>query len=99
MNYKIEMHPDAVVELQDAYHWYEERSAGLGSRFLALMSRRINEIGRSPETYRKIIGNYREVMVDVFPYVIIYELFKKEGIVFISYIFHTKRNPRLKYKR
>ena len=30
---------------------------------------------------------------------VVYEVLKKEQIIFVSYIFHTKRNPKLKYKR
>ncbi|MFI5124060.1 MAG: type II toxin-antitoxin system RelE/ParE family toxin [Chitinophagales bacterium] len=99
MTYRIELHPEALLELKESYQWYQERSDGLGLRFMGLINRRINEIAINPEIYTRKKGNYREALMDVFPYVIIYEILKKEGIVFISYVFHTKRNPRLKYKR
>lgn len=99
MNYQVELHPEALLELKESYQWYEERSEGLGLRFMGLVNKRINEIANDPEIYAKKEGSYREALIDVFPYMIIYELFKKEGIVFISDIFHTKRNPRQKYKR
>ena len=41
MNFKIELHPDAALELQDAYQWYEDRSAGLGNQFLTLLNFKI----------------------------------------------------------
>jgi len=87
MIYQVELHRD------------EDRSAGLGHRFMSLVNKRINEIAQSPELHKKKKGNCREALVSVFPYVIIYEIFKKEKVVFISYIFHTKRNPRLKFRR
>jgi mRNA-degrading endonuclease RelE of RelBE toxin-antitoxin system len=99
MIYQVELHPEALSELEESYQWYEERSEGLGLRFMGSINKRINEIAKEPETYTKKKGKYREALVDVFPYVIIYEILKKEGIVFILYIFHTKRNPLLKYKR
>jgi hypothetical protein len=30
----LELHPLVVIELTDDVEWYEERSAGLGNRFL-----------------------------------------------------------------
>jgi plasmid stabilization system protein ParE len=99
MTYRIELHPKAVEELQDAYTWYEERSEGLGKRFVSYLNKRIVELSEVPERYPKKKGHLREVGIEVFPYIIIYEVLKKEKIVFISYIFHGKRNPNKKYKR
>jgi mRNA-degrading endonuclease RelE of RelBE toxin-antitoxin system len=99
MNYSIELHPKAVEELQDAYQWYEERSQGLGERFLFQLNKRLLEIEETPERYARKKKNYREVGIDVFPYIIIYEILQKEKVVFVSYIFHGKRNPNKKYKR
>lgn len=99
MSYHIELHAEALEELAGTYQWYEERSEGLGVRFMVSVNKRLNEIAAHPERYAKKKGNYREVGIDVFPYVIIYEVLKKKRIVFVSYIFHAKRNPKLKYKR
>ncbi len=99
MNACIKLHPAAIAELRESYQWYEERSEGLGNRFIASVNKRLNEIAEYPERYAKKKGNYREVMVGIFPYIIIYEVLKKERIVFVLYIFHAKRNPKLKYKR
>lgn len=63
------------------------------------VNKRLNEIAQHPDRFAKRKGNYREVVIAVFPYVIIYEILEKGQIVFVSYIFHVKRNPRLKYKR
>ena len=99
MSYNIELHPLAVQELRESYQWYEEQRAGLGARFIASFNKRLKEIKKQPERYVKKKGNYREALIEVFPYLIIYEVLKEDQIIFISYIFHTKRNPRLKYKR
>jgi mRNA-degrading endonuclease RelE of RelBE toxin-antitoxin system len=99
MRYKIELHPEAIEELKDSYQWYEERSEGLGVRFISSLNKRLNEIAEYPERYTKKKGNYREALIDVFPYVVIYEVLKLKKVVFVSYIFHAKRNPKLKYKR
>lgn len=85
--------------MQESYQWYEERSVGLGVRFIAAIDKKLNEITSYPERYPKKKINYREVMLEIFPFAIIYEILKKEKMIFVSYIFHTKRNPAKKYNR
>ncbi len=99
MNYRIELHPQAAEELSESYHWYEQRSEGLGLRFIGSVDKRLLQIATDPERYPKRKGNFRETAVSVFHYVIIYETLKKQKIVFVYHIFHTKRNPKLKYKK
>lgn len=97
MSFQVELHPEVLNELQESFEWYEMRSEGLGKRFLSAVNKRMLELALNPEQYAKKKGNYRAV--DTFPYVIVFEIFQKEKIVFISFVFHTKRNPHLKYKR
>ena len=99
MSYSIILHPEAVAEITDAYSWYEERSKGLGNMFIDAINKRLTDIAQHPERYPKRKAPFREALVELFPYVIIYEFVKKEQAVFVSYVFHTKRNPRLKYKK
>jgi uncharacterized protein YacL (UPF0231 family) len=46
MIYRIELHPSAQQELEESYHWYEERSIGLGVDFLAAVQKRIDSIAQ-----------------------------------------------------
>jgi mRNA-degrading endonuclease RelE of RelBE toxin-antitoxin system len=99
MIFRIELHPSALKELDDSYKWYQARSEGLGVRFITFVNKRLTDIADHPERYAKKKDSFREATVDVFPFIIIYEVLKKEKVIFVSYIFHAKRNPRLKYKR
>lgn len=86
-------------ELAEAFQWYEERSPGLGERFIEAVSKRLSELSNYPDRYAKRKTESREVSTNIFPYILIYEFLPKEKIVFISYVFHAKRNPKLKYRR
>jgi len=97
--YQIEIHTFAQQELQQSYDWYEERVEGLGKRFLAAIQHKFDDIAISPTLHAKKKGNYRETIVKDFPFTIIYEVLERQKVVFVSYIFHNKRNPLLKYKR
>ena len=63
MNAPIELHPELIPELKESYQWYEERSEGLGNRFILALNKRLNEIEEYPERYAKKKKNYREVMI------------------------------------
>lgn len=67
--------------------------------FIEAVNERIRKITENPEMYPKKIMNFREVTVTGFPFIIIYEILKNGKVINISYIFHTKRNSRLKYQR
>ena len=99
MKCRIELHRGAQKELEEVFQWYEERSTGLGVRFIEAVSEKINEISKFPNRYAKRSAEFREVSTNIFPYILIYEFLSKEKIVFISYIFHGKKNPELKYRR
>lgn len=83
--YKIELHPAAVKELEETFLWYEERSEGLGARFIASVNKSLQIIISNPELYRKKKNDYREATVSAFPYIIVYEILKKDKIIFPSY--------------
>ena len=99
MSYRIEFHPLASEELDDAYQWYEDRSRGLGSRLIEKVEEALSILSNQPYSRGKKLREYREFRIDTFPYLLVYEVLEKQKLVFISYVFHTSRNPKLKYKR
>ena len=44
MSYQVFFHPKAKAELKESYKWYNERSEGLGDRFIESVNKRITEI-------------------------------------------------------
>lgn len=89
----------AQKEIRKSFNWYEEQSDGLGLRFVNAIDHAVNSISKNPEVYQNRKGNTREFVVDQFPYIIVYRFVKKENRIYILHIFHTSRNPKLKYRR
>jgi len=89
----------ALKETEDSFQWYEDRLPGLGERFIGSLDKSISQLLNSPESYPVKKGKYREISLSKFPYLIIYEVVKKQRAIFILHIFHMRRNPRLKYKK
>ena len=79
-----------------AYDWYEEQKQGLGEAFLTELDTCYLKLESHPNHYGKIKKNFRQVSLKRFPFVVVYEMIKKDVVVFA--VFHTKRNPKRKTK-
>lgn len=81
---------------KEAYNWYEEQRQGLGEEFIKELDNCFDKLQSHPEYFGKIKKNFRQMSLKRFPYVIVFEIIKKEVVVFA--VFHTKRNPKLKFR-
>ena len=99
MPYPYTLHEQAHDEYIDAYEWYEEKTEGLGKKFMDCVERKLQQISDHPEYYSKKHGNFREAKVYNFPFTIVYEFYKNKQSIHISAVYHVKRNPKRKYRR
>ena len=100
MAYAFRLHEQAHEEYIAAYTWYEEKQKGLGAKFMNSVEKRLRQISEYPEYYgRRQRSNFREAKVENFPYMIVYEFFKRKQVIHIAAIYHSKRNPKRKYRR
>jgi plasmid stabilization system protein ParE len=90
--YSLFLKPRAILMTKKAYDWYEEQKQGLGEAFLSELDTCYRKLASHPDHYGKIKKNIRQVAVKRVPFVVIYEILKKEVVVFA--VFHTKRNPK-----
>jgi hypothetical protein len=94
--HQIILKPRAVLMIKDAYDWYQEQRKGLGEIFLTELDRCFKRLKINPTNNPKIIRNYRQARLQRFPYVVLFEIIKTD-IVVLS-VFHTRRNPKHKFK-
>lgn len=99
MGFPYRLHELAHQEFLEACEWYELRQQGLGERFMNAVEKRLSQISEHPEYYNIRKLNFREAKVPSFPYTIVFEFLKQKKIIHIAAIYHTKRNPRRKYRR
>ena len=98
-DYKIAYHKDVLMETAEVYHWYELRREGLGEQFLNNVYFSINHILSFPEAWSvKSKKGFRETKVKRFPYVVVYKLYKRKNLIFVSSIHHEKRSNKKKYR-
>jgi plasmid stabilization system protein ParE len=94
--YSLIIKPRAILMAKGAYDWYEEQKPGLGEEFLDELDGICNKLSSHPEYFGKVKKNFRQAALKRFPFVIVYEIIKTEVVVFA--VFHTSRNPKLKFK-
>lgn len=91
MAYRLDFHPDAEAELEDAIAWYQEQRPGLEQEFfedyLALESR----IEENPSQFPQVLEHIRRANFHRFPYSIFFAIDQDSILVFA--VFHQSRNP------
>jgi plasmid stabilization system protein ParE len=92
MSYSLIIRPEAELDIQEAFEWYEAQTLGLGSEFVRAVDTCLSNIGRNPLAYPRIYEQTRRALLRRFPYGILY-VFEQETISVIA-CFHGKRAPK-----
>lgn len=91
------LRPKAQQDIAKGDHWYEEKSHGLGDRFLLDVQRCLAQILDNHKGFQLVHEEFRQAPLDRFPHVVVY---RTDGsLVVIMRIFHTSQNPKKKFKR
>jgi plasmid stabilization system protein ParE len=94
MKYSLEIKEEAVLDIKEAYLYYEEQKVGLGNRFLETLESYLERVQKYPEHYQIKRKPSREAFIKKFPYIIIYEI--EEDKIIVYAVFNTWRNPAKK---
>lgn len=94
--FSVKLEKDARFDLAEAYDWYTGKSEFLAKRFLASIRETIVFLETNPLLFQLAYKSFRQAPVKIFPYLLFYKIINQEVIIYR--VFHTKRNPRNKYK-
>ena len=78
--------------MRSAYDWYEGRRPGLGDDLILCVEAALEVIRERPKAFRRVRRNARRILVNRFPYLILY-VDRKEAVVVVG-VFHTSQSPR-----
>ena len=87
----FQYHPEATKELTSSIQYYEEKSIGLGAKFLDEIEVAIAQALAYPKSGSLLTKQDRRILLDRFPYEIIYDV--SENIITITTVKHMKRKP------
>jgi len=94
--FSIQVEERALIEIDDAYLWYENQLLGLGEKFKTAVDKSFKSILKSPEGFEMFGEHHRQFPMKKFPFVIIYEA--TETILYIDAVFHTSQDPAKKVR-
>jgi toxin ParE1/3/4 len=88
---RLDFHPEALLEFEEAVEFYNERGRDLGRRFAREVRVTIGKIETTPERWRMIESDVRRCLVRVFPYAVLYTV--ERDFILILAVMHTRRQP------
>lgn len=89
---KVELTPEALREIDDAFEWYLERSLQAADAFVREVDSAVALIASSPTIWPRFEAGTRRYVLRKFPYNIIYREIPA-GIEVVA-VAHHKRRPR-----
>jgi toxin ParE1/3/4 len=93
MGYNLSLQAEAILEIQEAFEWYEEQSDGLGYQLIEEIEFCCEKILTHPERYSYINQLYRRIKTNRFPYILVFEINGDD--IIINSVRHIKREPFL----
>jgi len=90
----IKLHPKAQEDLDSALEYYYNVDTTLRSKFINSLDATFTKILKFPDLYTYETKVSQKVLMETFPYIIIYEQYQNN--IMVLAIFHTKREPTKK---
>ena len=94
---RVNFHPEAHAEMIAQAQYYDAKSEGLGSDFLAAVEETSQRIDQFPLAGPIDRGSIRKRLVSGFPFTILYEV--QPDRVFVAAVMHQHRRPGYWRKR
>lgn len=97
MAFELEFTEEAIQDIREASKWYDSIKSGLGDDFLLSLEASVNHIQRNPLQYQIRYGKVRRVLLQRFPYQVIFVV--NEQLIGVLGVIHTNRDPNAWQKR
>jgi toxin ParE1/3/4 len=90
---RIELHPEALAEMEEAAAWYEARRPGLGLEFVAEIERLLARVADNPEAFSvwNASDPSRRAVCARFPYSVFFDL--ESARILVLAVAHARRRP------
>lgn len=100
MNWQVVSRPEAEQDVIEIAAWYDDRSEGLGDRFVEEFLAVLDELTANPLLHcrRHPRKNIRWRYPKSFPYRVIYEVVEDEQTVVVAAVLHAAQHDR-RWKR
>ena len=96
MNWQVFSRPEAENDIIEIATWYDNRSAGLGDRFVDEILTVLDQLAINPFLHcpRHPTKNIRWRYPKSFPHRVVYEVIEEESTVVVAAVLHAARHDR-----
>ena len=91
MTVRIDFHPQATADLDDAAEWYLGKSPSAAARFTEAVAASLVKIEADPERFPAVGSKFRACTVERFPYQVIFRVDPHR--LYAIAVAHAKRRP------
>ena len=92
MAFQIYLQEEAIIDIQEAYFWYESQLRNLGGEFLEELNAVLEKLKQTPQYFGYSFDEFRDARLKRFPYLIIYKI--EGNKVYINSVRHIRRKPK-----
>ena len=92
MSYEIVIQSEAILDIQEAFEWYEAQESGLGFEFIEEIESGYLKICKHPLHYTSINERFRRLRINRFPYLVVYEI--EGNVIIVNSIRHISRKSK-----
>lgn len=99
MVYKIILDPSANLDILASIEWYNKAQPNLGIKFYRQVQSVLKVIRKNPSAFAIRYKNFHTANVKKFPFMVHYFVENERGLIVVTSILHTSRDPKLWDKR
>ena len=92
MTYQFELLPDAMLDIEEAFLWYQAVSPQLRDRFQTQLYISLKEVHSNPLAFHSLNSKARCKKLKRFPYLVIFAV--QKNLISVVAVIHEKRNPK-----
>ena len=96
-SFVLSLRDEAILDLEAAADWYEERRTGLGGEFLRAVRATLAAVERAPERFGVARAEIRRALTRRFPYGVYY-LVAGDRVIVLACL-HVRRDPQVWQRR
>lgn len=89
--YRLVAQPQADLDIEATYRWYESERSGLGTEFLHELRSTYDRIVQGPLKYQELRSGIRRALIQRFPYAVYFAV--EVEIVIVLAVLHASRDP------
>jgi toxin ParE1/3/4 len=93
VSFSVLIEPQAALDIEAAYAWYEAKNMGLGSIFLKTIAAATERLARNADQFKLERAVYRRIHLTKFPYALHYTIQGSQVLVLAC--LHARQDPAL----